>query len=140
MKTLILILILSFCAFGQTDLPIMGKPSDLAGKKKVYLLADTTDSRELIKKVIDKNKSLEIVSDAVDADFILEFKQISKTTPAKIGMGTFTEIAEMSAYFYNSDKRKIVAWSETKDKYKKGWGGTKKNEAYLTTQFLKAIK
>lgn len=141
MKTFFLILIFTFSTFAQTDLPIVGKLSDLAGKTKVYVSSETTKSRELIEKTINKNKSFEIVADPVKADFILEFKQISKSAPAKVGMGTFDDTAEMTVYFYNAEKRKVVAWSQTKNMYeKKGWGMPKKNETYLTGEFIKALK
>jgi hypothetical protein len=143
MKTIlstIIILMLALAAFGQTDLPIIGKVSDLTGKTKVYLLAETTKSREKIQKILNKDKTFQIVADAKDADFILEFKPISKTQPASLGIGRFEDVAEMTAYFYNPEKRKVVAWSMTKDKYKKGWGGTKENENFLTNEFLKVVK
>jgi hypothetical protein len=145
MKTicgLFLCLIFSFSTRAQTELPIIGKISDLEGKKKVYLLAETTDSRTKIQKVLDKEKLFEIVSDPEKAEFIIEFKPISKSQPISIGIGTFKDIAEMNVYFYNSNKKKVIAWSATKDKYKdSGFGyGTKDNEALLTKSFLKTYK
>jgi hypothetical protein len=124
--------ILSVSVFGQTDLPILGKINDLQGKSKVYLLAASTTSREMMQKVLDKNKSFEIVSDPNDADFILEFKQISNKSD-------YDDTGELAAYFFNSDKRKIIAWSESKNYFKRtGMGFPKKNEVYLTMQFLRA--
>lgn len=143
MKNLLLIiftLIFSLSVFCQTDLPIIGKIADIQSKKKVYISAETIDSRNLIAKVLEKDKTLEIVSDAGKADFILEFKQVSKSAPVKYGGGQFEDVAEMSVYFYNSEKRKVIAWSQTKDYFKKGWGLPKSNETYLAKQFLKAIK
>lgn len=143
MKRLLLIiflLIFSITAFGQADLPLIGKVTDLTGKKKIYIAAETTNSRKLIEKVIAKKKMFEVTSDAEKADFILDFKQISKSAPAQYGGSAYEDVAEMSAYFYNADKRKVIAWSETKDYYKKGWGMPKQNENYLTQAFLKAME
>lgn len=124
----------AFAAFGQEDLPIMGKVSDISGKTKVYLIAPTTKSRERIQKVLDKDKSLQIASDAKEADFMLEFKPIAKTRYP------IEDSAEMTAYFYNSEKRKVVVWSKTYDRFKKVIGKLEENEDALTKQFLKAIK
>jgi hypothetical protein len=138
---LLLCLALSFSTRAQTELPVVGKISDLEGKKKVYLLAETTDSRAKIQKVLDKEKLFEIVSDPEKADFIIEFKPISKSQPVSFGFGTFKDIAEMNIYFYNSNKKKVIAWSATKDKYKdSGFGGVKDNEVLLTKSFLKIYK
>ncbi len=61
---IIFLFVLSVSAFAQTDLPIMGKITDLQGKNKIYLLAESSISRKMIQKVLDKNKSLfEIVLD-----------------------------------------------------------------------------
>lgn len=140
--SLIFTLIFTFTTFAQTDLPIIGKISDIQGKKKVYLAAETTDSRKKIQKTLEKDKSFEIVGDPAQADFILEYKQLAKNIRQGIySAGKNEDIGEMSAYFYNSEKKKVVAWSETKNAYEKtGWGGLKANETYLTTEFLKKIK
>jgi hypothetical protein len=131
---IIVALILSLSAFGQTDLLVLGKITDLQGKNKVYLLAESTVSLDMMKKVLDKNKTtFEIVSDPKDADFILEFKQISNKNE-------YDDTGGLTAYFYNSDKRKVVAWTESKNYFKRvGMGFPKKNEVYLTMQFLKAL-
>lgn len=137
MKTIVsifFIITLTFVAFGQEDLPIIGKVSDLTGKTKVYLVSPTTKSRERIQKVLDKDKYFQIVSDSKEADFILEFKPISKTRYP------IEDSAEMTAYFYNSEKRKVVVWSQTYDRFKKVIGKLKENENALVEQFLKAVK
>lgn len=126
--------------FAQSDLPIQSTIADVKTKTKVYLLTQTTDSRKLMQKAIAKDKTLEVVNDADKAEFILEYKQISKIESPKgiFTVGVSEEIGEMTAYFYNADKRKVIAWSETKDKYKKtGWGGLKPNETYLIESFIK---
>ena len=125
---------LAFVAFGQEDLPIIGKVSDLSEKTKVYLIAPTTKSRERIQKILDKDKSFQIVSDPKEADFMLEFKPIAKTRYP------IEDSAEMTAYFYNAEKRKVLAWSKTYDRFKKVIGKLEENEDALTKQFLKAIK
>lgn len=127
-------LILTFFTFAQEDLPIIGKASDLAGKTKVYLTAPTTKSRERIQKILNSDKSFQIVSDVKDSDFILDFKPITKTRYP------IEDSAEMTAYFYNSEKRKLVAWSETYDRFKKVIGKLEENENALTRKFLKAVK
>lgn len=134
--TLLTFLILAVATFGQDDLPIVGKISNLSGKTKAYLVAPTTKSRDRIQKIIDKDKdkSFQIVVDPKEADFILEFRPIAKTRYP------IEDSAEMTAYFYNAEKRKVVAWSQTYDRFKKVIGKLRENEDALMEQFLKAAK
>lgn len=125
--------IITFATFGQEELPIIGKISDLSEKTKVYLFAPTTKSTERIQKILDKDKTFKIVSDAKEADFIIEFKPIAKTRYP------IEDSAEMIVYFYNGEKRKVIAWSKTYDRFKKVFGKLEENEDALTKQFLKAI-
>jgi len=70
---IIFLFVFSFVAFGQTDLPILGKVSDLEGFKKVYITTESSQDRKFILMALKKKKSdLEIVNDPKDAQFFLE--------------------------------------------------------------------
>lgn len=146
MKLLITFAILMFTAIGgfaQTDLPIIGKVSDIEGKKKVYLAAATTDERKNMQNLIEKDKYFDVVSDVTNADFILEYKQVSNRAGVNL-LGipiAGSDISELSAYFFNSEKKKVIVWSKTQDKFKqKRWGGPQDNSIFLTKIFLKEIR
>lgn len=133
-------LLFSLMAFAQSDLPIESTVKDLTGKTKVYIVAETTQSKDEIKKNLSKEKVYEIVRDPDEAQFILEFKDITDSKPAAIGFGVHSKVSEMTAYYYNEKKRKIIAWSKSRDFYKQGGFTKNSNEKVLTSDFLKAYK
>lgn len=141
MKTLLLILALAFCAFGQSDLPIIGQISDIKNFKKVYLVIESTEDRKMILLALKKKKStLEVVGDPKDADFFLEFKTLARQDKKVLIGSQYTETGEMHAYFYNSEKKKVVAWSESKLYYESsGLQVESPNSYVLTRKFVNAL-
>lgn len=133
-------LVFTITVLAQSDLPVTGKISDIQGKKKIYLDAGASDSRKKIQKILEKDKVFELVDNQAQADFILEYKPAKNDQQSALDPDGNKNIAELSAYFFNSDKKKVVAWSKTGSASDKKSDGEKINEASLTTDFLTAYK
>jgi len=141
---IIFLFALSVWVFAQTDLPIIGKIADIKTFNKVYLSAPSTQDRNFMIKMLKKEKSkLEIVDDPKDAEFFLEYREVARQEKSgllNIGRD-YTETGEMSAYFYNADKKKVIAWSKTKVYYESSGMPTSSPNSYdLTGKFLDAWK
>ena len=54
--------------------------ADLTGLTKVYVTADSTQSRDFILKELKKNPALGVTSTAADAQFVLECREGSHKT------------------------------------------------------------
>ncbi len=107
--TILTVFLFSAFCFGQSDLPIISTISDLKNLKKVYIVTESTQDRKFILLALKKKKSsLEIVNDPKDAEFFLEFKQLSRQDKKVLIGSQYTETGEMTAYFYNSDKKKVI--------------------------------
>lgn len=105
------ILAFSFAAFGQTDLPDIGSLADIKGKTKVYIVTDAQNLKQVLKGLKDQSTIVR-VDRPDDADFFMEYKEIAdrkQVTSLKLDVIT----GQMDVYFYR-DKRKVVAWSESK--------------------------
>jgi hypothetical protein len=55
-------------------IPEQGNLSDILGKKKVYIYSEDLKSRDIIIKVLNKDKSFEIVDKLEDSDFAIKFE------------------------------------------------------------------
>ncbi len=127
----IIIFLLSFSVFSQSDLPEKGSLSDIHNKTKFYLVADN-ESRKAILKQIEKQKVFTVVDKSDDAEFFIEYKTISRQPIAIAGT---TETGQMEVYIYR-DKKKIIAWLESTT-----GGGFKGDTANrLIKKFLKAVE
>ena len=109
----------------------------------VLSYAPNSPERKRLKEVLaelKKQEILQVVSDPKDAQFILEYKQLSETGSFGAAGATYRQRSEMQAYFYKG-KQKIVAWSATEE-YNQASGISleKPNETVLTRKFLKALK
>jgi len=70
----------------------------------------------------------------------LEFKTLSQQDKKVLVGSQYTETGEMTAYFYNSDKKKVVAWSESKLYYESsGLSVESPNSYVLTRKFVNAL-
>ncbi len=109
--------------------------------KKVYLITESTEDRNLILKALKKKKStLEVVNNPNDAEFFLEFKTLARQDKKTLVGSEYTEKAEMTAYFFNPDKKKVIAWSETKLYYESsGLSVESPNSYVLTRKFVNAL-
>ncbi|HYX71752.1 MAG TPA: hypothetical protein VE732_03205 [Nitrososphaera sp.] len=132
-----LIVVLLIPAFAQdNNLPEYGDISDLKTLQKVYLTADSTDSRNLILKELKKYPALSIVSSPEEAEFFIEYRVLRhQDTQTGIIKGPPITFSEM-AVFTLKDKRRRIAWSKTEDDA----GISRPNEMNLTRNFIKALK
>jgi len=139
--TILTVFLFSAFCFGQSDLPIISTISDLKNLKKVYIVTESTQDRKFILLALKKKKSsLEIVNDPKDAEFFLEFKQLSRQDKKVLIGSQYTETGEMTAYFYNSDKKKVIAWSESKLYYESSGISVESPNSYvLTRKFINAL-
>lgn len=114
-------------ALAQSDLPETGTLSDLAGRTRVYLIADG-EARPAMLKLIEKQKGLTVTGKPDDAEFFLEYKSVSRQ---EFGFGGTTETGQLYAFFYR-DKRKVIAWERS------GTGGGFKGDTAksLTKKFF----
>jgi hypothetical protein len=139
--TIILTLLFTCTAFGQDNLPVLGKIDEIKTFKKVYIDTESSQDRKFILMALKKKKSdLEVVGDPKDAQFFLTFKTLSRQDKKVLIGSEYTETAEMTVYYYNSDKRKVVAWSQNKMLYQSsGLSISSPNSYDLTRKFVNAL-
>lgn len=129
MKIFSLILLLAIAGIAQSDLPDIGKLSDIQGKTKVYLTAEAPRLK-YIKKEFDKQKTLQAVDKPSDADFIIEYRVLRVDRVTSLEM--LSETGQMDVYFYR-DGKKVIAWSEGK------YSSLRPGYVLLMREFLKAF-
>lgn len=141
--SIILILIFACSAFGQTvdDLPVIGSIEAIKGFKKVYIITESSQDKKFILMALKKKKSdLEVVGDPKTAQFFLEFKTLARQDKKVMVGSQYTENGEMTAYYFDSDKKKIVAWSENKIYYQSGGFSIEAPNSYvLTRKFINVL-
>ena len=116
------------------NLPEYGDIADIKDLQKVYLVADSTDARNLILKEMKKYPTLIVVNSPNEAEFFLEYKvlrQEESSSSLKIPI----TISEMIAYT-SKNKNRRIAWSKTENDA----GISRPNEVNLTRSFIKALK
>lgn len=135
------ILLFAPLSFAQDDLPIIGAITEIKDFKKVYLVTESTADRKMILLALKKKKStLQVVNNPTDADFFLEFKTLSRQDKKVLIGSQYTEDGEMTAYYFNSEKRKVIAWSESKLYYESsGLSVESPNSYVLTRKFINAL-
>lgn len=144
MKIYLLLLmsfLFTFPAYGQSDLPIVGDISEIKSLKKVYLVTESSSDRKMILLALKKKKStLEVVNNPDNADFFLEFKTLSRQDKKVLIGSEYTEEGEMTAYYFNKDKRKVIAWAESKLLFQSsGLSIESPNSYVLTRKFVNAL-
>ena len=107
----LLILVFSAAVFAQSDLPEIGRLTDIKDKTKVYIVADAYNLKWILKS-FDKQKTLVRVDKPDDADFFLEFKTIASGEYQSVYSSMRYETGQLDAY-YLRDKKKVVAWSDS---------------------------
>lgn len=137
--SLLFALVLTAFTYGQ-KLPILGKISDLQSRKSVYLVAETNASKKKIQKVLEKNAALQIVEDAAQAEFILEYKQRVRNNYQGIyATAKYDYLSEISAYFYDYDMKKVIGWWKAINADALPIAtASADHETYLAKEFLKA--
>lgn len=116
--------------FGQSNLPETGSLDDIQGMTKYYVIG-TQQDREKISKVLGKRDDLVAVGKAEDAQFFVEYREISRDekmmmTIARGQLDVFTQ----------RDGKKVVAWSDSAS----GGGYKSAVAGELASKFLKALK
>lgn len=132
MKKLLSIFLLLFtaAAFGQSDLPDKGTLADIKGKTKIYIAADTINSKALAKE-LGKHKSFTNAATAAGAEIFVEYKRIGDLKYVS-GLQIPIETGQVDVYFYR-DGKKVIVWSEAGSKDTKSPAGS------LFKKFFKAI-
>lgn len=146
--TTLLILILLFPAFvkAQDSLPTYGDISALKDLKKVYVSSENEDSRKRIIKEITKYKGIEVVNSPDDAQFFIEYAELSREALPSGDFGKDRQQrTQMRAYMVDADKRKTILWSDNITRDTEHFMGMKmydsgRGEGELTKKFIKAIK
>lgn len=130
----------------QPDLPSYGTIDRIKNHTKVYVASDNEDSRKRVIKALSKDKDLEIVSSPDDAEFFIEYSELSREVSVS-GERTKErqQRSQMLAYVIGSDKRKTIVWSENRSRDTEDFLGMKmydsgRNESELAKKFLKALK
>lgn len=152
MKTLILaLLLLSFPAdiVGQqtapSDLPTYATIDAIRSLSRVYVASDNEDSRKRIIKALSKDKTLEVVNSPHEAQFFIEYSELSREVSTVERTKERQERSQMIAFVIGSDKQKIIVWSENRSRDTEHFLGMKMydsghNESELINKFLKALK
>ena len=126
------LLVLSSFAFGQSDLPDIGKLDDIKGRTKVYVIADGDSRKAMLKKLGEAKLTIADKSD--DAEFFMEYRTLSRQ-PFGILPGATTETGQIDVFIYR-EKKKVVVWSDSKT-----GGGFKGDTAnQIIARFIKAFK
>jgi len=129
--TLLALVFGAFAVSAQEKLPEYGNIADLTGMNKIYVSADSTNSRKFILDELKKYPALQLVTSPDEAEFILECKQTGHIIVPEI-LGRENPTFEMVAYTLK-DGRRRVAWSETKTSLRPA-------TSLLTRDFVKALK
>ena len=146
MKLLLLTcLLLAFVKLtpAQDSLPIIGSPADLNGMTKAYVIADNTDDRKLIVATLkrDKKTGIEVVGDPAEAQFFLEYHELSRENTSRVRTTELQYRSEMRAYFKREDGKTVEVWSDT-ETYNQtgGLSFDRPNAVNLALNFLKELK
>ena len=128
-------LFFALTAFAQADESVPGKLEEIKGFAKVGIVAPSKKIRSSMLDALKKEKAgLEAVDGASAAQFFLEFKAFkSKENRSN------TEMVELTAYFYNAEKQKVVVWSQA-GSFLIGAEGVSLPAHALTRTFVKDLK
>jgi len=118
----------------DNNLPEYGDIADIKDLQKVYLVADSTDARNLILKELKKYPTLIVVNSPNEAEFFLEYK-VLRQEESSSGLKIPITTSEMIVYT-SKNKNRRIAWSKTENDA----GISRPNEVNLTRSFIKALK
>lgn len=136
--TMSLLVFVAFSPALAQDLPVIGKIDELKTAQKVYIAADSSDTRARIKDQLSKTQKFEYMDDPALADFILEYVVLThKERKSLLGGSYAVEKSEMRAWYTRADGAKVIAWSDTQV-----WDSPRKqqNDRKLADNFSKALK
>ncbi|HEX8773290.1 MAG TPA: hypothetical protein VF735_06755 [Pyrinomonadaceae bacterium] len=141
-------------AFGQdSDAKILaesefGDISELKDLHRVFIVADTLQSRGIIVKEFSKYKGIELASRAEDAEFIIGFEIKSQSTGASIIGPSVTNDVTYYGYMYavvavrTGDKPRLrILWNTQKSQAVSGGFTLSRHPATnASREFIKALK
>jgi hypothetical protein len=137
---------LAFSIAPAQNFPTYGNISDIKDFKKVYVASENEDSRKRIIKALEKDKSLEVVNSPDEAQFYLEFGELSReAVSTERDINERQQRTQMRAYTLGADKRKVIVWSDNATRDTEHFMGMKmydsgRGESELISKFLKALK
>jgi hypothetical protein len=132
MKALLLALLL----LAPQELPEYGELSELRGKTKVFIYADSPGSRKLIASEI--KKQFQSVDSPDNADFILLY-EVKASTEDRGRQRSHYMRSQLTAYVQKERKRILWQDDETYEE-SGGFSLSRPNELNLAKNFLKALK
>lgn len=131
------------------DLPTYGSIDSIKHSSRVYVASDNEDSRKRIIKALGKDASLVVVNSPEDAQFFIEYGELSREAVATGVTMTMTKERQqrnqMRVFMDGADKRKVIVWSDTDSRETEHFMGMKmydsgRSESELVKKFLKALK
>lgn len=151
MKTLILMLLLTVAApvlaqqSRSDDYPDYGTIADIKGKKKIFVHADDSDSRETIVKMLGSYSGLEVVNSPRDAEMVLEYLILTRDVAANRGPyargASMALKSQMQAVLRKPDGTKVIAWTETETlDVTNAFTFSAPNEVNLTHHFVRDLQ
>lgn len=127
----LLLVLLAFLTFQDKQLPEYGDISDLKGMTKVYVTADSTESRKWILDELKKS-TLMIVPSEDEAEFIIKCVRLTEEGQPIGDIVRMPGQFEMTVYTMRNGRQRI-AWSKTKSSMRPA-------PKLLTGDFLGALK
>lgn len=122
------------------DAPVRGGMQDIFNMRRVYILTDDEDSYTMISRTLRGYKALEIVNSPKDAQFILEYKILTRDDAPGYRGADMAKRSQLRAVVYKDDTR-LIAWSETETfDMDNGMSFNRPNEVNLARNFIKAHK
>lgn len=127
-------------ARGVDGLPEYGTVDELIGKTKVFVVADSTNSRKMIANTIERGKRFEVVNSPDEAEFTLIYTVESSTESLGRRPSHYMR-SQMKAVITSVSGRKRIVWSDDEDyEQTNGMSFSRPNEMNLIMNLHKALK
>jgi len=134
--SLLLITLLTSTVLAQ-ELPEYGQITELQGKQKVYIAAESVSSRKIIANELKKQFIL--VDSPDEAEFILLYTVESSTE--SLGRRRSHYMRSQLTAYVQTEKRKRILWQDDETyEESSGFSLSRPNEMNLAKNFLKALK
>jgi hypothetical protein len=125
-------------------MPILGNVSDIQGLTKVYVLGATSDERKIVLQAFKregKKLPFVIVNDPSEAEFFMNFGELSRQTDNTAFHRNYEQRDEVEVYYFNKDKKKVIVFTDTETlNASNGMSFSAPNSYNLTRNFFKAYK
>ena len=124
--------------FCQSGLPEYGRLDDIKGVRTYYVTAANALDRDLMLRELKKLDGYTNSDSAEGADFVIEYKTLSRDTMGVMlggtGLSLPIETGQIDVYLYR-DRKKVVLWSKSDMSGHAGKPGTPAR--YLAKKFVK---